>query len=97
MSGGPWRRRAASRQILFDEFTSTETVPDPADRSADHAEVNELLGRLPRRQRTAIVLHYYSGWSDQLSSTPDLRWTDFSPAASLDDTSTWFPATIAIP
>ncbi len=59
-----WRRRAAARQILFDEITPPGIVADPADRSADYAEVSALLDLLPRRQRTAVVLRYYSDLTD---------------------------------
>lgn len=58
-----WRRRT-SRQILCDEVEPAGSAPDPAERSGNHAQVSALLAGLPRRQRTAVVLRYYSDLSD---------------------------------
>ncbi len=36
-------------------------------------------------------------WTNKISPVADLRWAAFMPAASMDDTSTWFDASVAIP
>jgi hypothetical protein len=37
------------------------------------------------------------GWSPNLQLTPGRQWADFDPATSMDDVTTWFDATVAIP
>ena len=58
-----WRRRAA-RQILRADVYPDRSEPDLAERSGNHHQVVALLASLPPRQRTAMVLRYFSGLSD---------------------------------
>ena len=57
---GSWLRRV----VLRGDSPEPPIVPDHADRSADRDEMWEWLGRLPRRQRAALVLRYYENLSD---------------------------------
>ena len=38
--------------------------PDPADRCVERQALLAEMAKLPRRQRTALVLRYYAGFSD---------------------------------
>lgn len=58
-----WRRadaqgRAYVRAATWDDLTDAE-----AQRTTDAIAVSSALGRLPERQRMAVVLHYYEGLS----------------------------------
>ncbi len=57
---GSWLRRV----VLRAEPIEPPAVADHADASADRDEMWELLARLPRKQRAALVLRYYEGLSD---------------------------------
>jgi len=53
-----WRRKW-SRQVSRPEVALDRTVPDPADRIVQRDDLAERIGRLPARQRAAIVLRFY--------------------------------------
>jgi RNA polymerase sigma-70 factor (sigma-E family) len=53
-----FRRRAVERRFLARE-AEPEPVPGPEGTSVDRRTVLDALGRLPQRQRAAIVLRYY--------------------------------------
>jgi RNA polymerase sigma factor (sigma-70 family) len=57
---GSWLRRV----ILRAQPVEPPAVPDHADANADRDQMWMWLGRLPRRQRAALVLRYYEGLSD---------------------------------
>ncbi len=58
-----WRRRW-SRVVPRPEITVTDQHPDPAIELADREELLAELAKLPRRQRTILVLRYYEGQTD---------------------------------
>jgi len=60
MRRGSWLRRV----VLRGQPVEPPAVPDHADASADRDQMWAWLGRLPRRQRAALVLRYYEGLSD---------------------------------
>jgi RNA polymerase sigma-70 factor (sigma-E family) len=61
-----WRRRWYQRSVRpVGEPTTVEPVADPTGRIADRAELTDLLGRLSRQQRAAIVLRYFEDLSDE--------------------------------
>src|SRR5204863_5492115 len=53
-----FRRRAVERRFLARE-AEPQPVPGPERNSVDRRTVLDALGRLPQRQRAAIVLRYY--------------------------------------
>lgn len=57
---GSWLRRV----VLRADVAEPPAVADHADASADRDQMWIWLGRLPRRQRAALVLRYYEGLSD---------------------------------
>lgn len=58
-----WRRKW-SRQVPRPEIAITDTAPDHATGYADRDHLVSELARLPRRQRTVLVLRYYGGNTD---------------------------------
>jgi RNA polymerase sigma-70 factor (sigma-E family) len=58
-----WRRKWA-RQVPRPEITLTDTTPDHATGLADRDHLVSELAKLPRRQRTVLVLRYYGGNTD---------------------------------
>ena len=58
-----WRRKW-SRQVPRSEINLTDTAPDPATGLADRDQLISELAKLPRRQRTVLVLRYYGGNTD---------------------------------
>jgi RNA polymerase sigma factor (sigma-70 family) len=60
-----WRRRSW-RLILSgaDSYDVGCASPDPADGYAERQALLAEMVKLPRRQRTALVLRYYEGFSD---------------------------------
>jgi RNA polymerase sigma-70 factor (sigma-E family) len=58
-----WRRKWA-RVIPRAEVTDERTVPDHADRQADHDDLERRLDQLPGKQGAVIVLRYYEGLAD---------------------------------
>ena len=61
-----WRRRSW-RVVLSGANSGIEGLPTP-DPAASYAEREAMLAeltKLPRRQRTVVVLRYYEGLSDQ--------------------------------
>lgn len=58
-----WRRKWA-RIVPRAEIMPTGHQADPADNHADREELIAELSKLPRRQRTVLVLRYYCGQSD---------------------------------
>lgn len=61
-----WRR--TSRELVVDEVPERPLAPDGAVEHRD--EILQLLQRLPRQQRTVVVLRYYQDLSEQ--QTADL-------------------------
>jgi RNA polymerase sigma-70 factor (sigma-E family) len=59
-----WRRRLARTAPRADVELGGEHVADGAQEHAERDEMIRRLTRLPRRQRTAVVLRYYAGLSD---------------------------------
>jgi RNA polymerase sigma-70 factor (sigma-E family) len=61
-----WRRRvrAAAHLERHSQLIHAEP-PDEQSRVEDRVVVRDLLGRLPRRQRAAVVLRYYADYSDE--------------------------------
>lgn len=62
------RRRMVARRYqpkLFDG----DSVPDDTGRSVDRAVLADVLARLPRRQREAVVLRYYADFSEAQTAT----------------------------
>lgn len=57
---GSWLRRV----VLRAEPVEPPAVADHADAAVDRDQMWFWLGRLPRRQRAALVLRYYEGLSD---------------------------------
>ncbi len=60
MRRGSWLLRV----VLRPQPVEPPAVPDHADANADRDQIWMWLGRLPRRQRAALVLRYYEGLSD---------------------------------
>lgn len=58
-----WRRRRSVRSVRLGPVPELPT-PDPAEESADRAEVWACLAALPPRQRAVLVLRYYEGLAD---------------------------------
>lgn len=58
-----WRRRVR-RTILMSDVPELLSETDPASQHADRDALVTELARLPRKQRTVIVLRYYGGMSD---------------------------------
>ncbi len=58
-----WRRKL-QRTILMSDVPEYSQVADPASQHADRAVLVAELAKLPRKQRTVIVLRYYAGLSD---------------------------------
>ena len=58
---GSWLRRV----VLRGDPVEPPAVADHADASADRDEMWLWLGRLPRKQRAALVLRYYENLTDQ--------------------------------
>ena len=60
-----WRRRSW-RLIPSGEgdHIAAGASPDPADRCVERQALLGEMAKLPRRQRTALVLRYYEGFSD---------------------------------
>jgi RNA polymerase sigma factor (sigma-70 family) len=57
---GSWLRRV----VLRAEPVEPPAVADHADAAAERDQMWLWLGRLPRKQRAALVLRYYEGLSD---------------------------------
>jgi RNA polymerase sigma-70 factor (sigma-E family) len=57
---GSWLRRV----VLRAEPVEPPAVADHADAAAERDQMWIWLGRLPRKQRAALVLRYYEGLSD---------------------------------
>jgi RNA polymerase sigma-70 factor (sigma-E family) len=60
---GSWLRRVVLRAELSEPL-APPPVADHAEVSADRDQMWLWLGRLPRRQRAALVLRYYESLSD---------------------------------
>src|SRR5258706_15430867 len=60
MHRGSWLRRVVLRAEPI-ETVSADNVAEYAASSADRDQMWLWLGRLPRRQRAALVLRYYEG------------------------------------
>lgn len=58
-----WRRKW-SRIVPRPEIEVTDDTPDHATGLADRDELVAELAKLPRRQRTVLVLRYYGGNTD---------------------------------
>ena len=58
-----WRRKLR-RNILMSDVPELPDAADPASQHADRAALVAELAKLPRKQRTVIVLRYYAGLSD---------------------------------
>ncbi len=58
-----WRRKWA-RYVPYAEVDPTAREPDHADALAERSALLGEVGKLPRRQRTVLVLRYYEGLSD---------------------------------
>ena len=59
------RRRRVARQSAWDDAAAAALVVD--DRTGEHAERDAMLQRLerlPRKQRAAVVLRFYTGLTD---------------------------------
>jgi RNA polymerase sigma-70 factor (sigma-E family) len=59
-----WRRRLKRTVPAADLTDHGGTVSDDTDAHAERDEMIARLGRLPRRQRAAVVLRYYAGLPD---------------------------------
>jgi RNA polymerase sigma-70 factor (sigma-E family) len=59
-----WRRRLARTAPRADVEPVGADIGDGAQEHAERDEMIRRLARLPRRQRTAVVLRYYAGLSD---------------------------------
>ncbi len=62
-----WRRRAVRRMVPSSHEVLDALGPPEADPSAAYDERDAMLARLdrlPRKQRAAVVLRYYEGYSD---------------------------------
>ena len=58
-----WRRRIR-RIVLVSSVPERPDVADPATQQADREALVAELTKLPRKQRTVIVMRYYGGFSD---------------------------------
>ncbi len=58
-----WRRKWA-RYVPYAEVEPSVREPDHADALAERSALLGEVGKLPRRQRTVLVLRYYEGLSD---------------------------------
>jgi RNA polymerase sigma-70 factor (sigma-E family) len=58
-----WRRKW-SRIVPRPDVVVTDDTADPATNLADRDELVTELAKLPRRQRTVLVLRYYGGHTD---------------------------------
>ncbi|GAB2682132.1 SigE family RNA polymerase sigma factor [Kribbella swartbergensis] len=58
-----WRRKW-SRYVPRAEIFQDEHTVDHADQTADRDQLMTELAKLPRRQRTVLVLRYYGGLTD---------------------------------
>jgi RNA polymerase sigma-70 factor (sigma-E family) len=58
-----WRRRLR-RTILMSDVPEPPSEVDPASQHAERDALVAELAKLPRKQRTVIVLRYYGGFSD---------------------------------
>lgn len=58
-----WRRKWA-RLVPQATLPEAGSEPDPAGRLADRAQLVGEIARLPRRQRTVLVMRYYGGMTD---------------------------------
>jgi RNA polymerase sigma-70 factor (sigma-E family) len=59
-----WRRRLFRTTPRAEVEDDTPEVGDGADERAERDAMIRRLARLPRRQRTAVVLRYYAGLPD---------------------------------
>lgn len=57
-------RRTLRRNILMSDVPELPNAADPASQHADRDALVAELAKLPRKQRTVIVLRYYGGLSD---------------------------------
>jgi RNA polymerase sigma-70 factor (sigma-E family) len=62
------RRRAAGREIAYEEVPEQVDPYDAAERLADHDQIWAGLRYLPERQRAALVLRFFEGTSDEESA-----------------------------
>ncbi len=60
-----FRRLALERREAAKRSGDTRGGRDAVEQIADHAVVVEALARLPRRQRTAVVLRYWNDLSER--------------------------------
>jgi RNA polymerase sigma-70 factor (sigma-E family) len=63
-----WRRRRAAKDVATEHAALDVLGPPSADTTSGYDERDAMLRRialLPRKQRAAIVLRYYDGYSDQ--------------------------------
>jgi RNA polymerase sigma factor (sigma-70 family) len=60
-----WRRRVLRTAVRSDVADLLAPAGDHAEAHADHALLVAELGRLPAKQRAALVLRYYEGLSFQ--------------------------------
>jgi RNA polymerase sigma-70 factor (sigma-E family) len=60
-----WHRRLARTAPHADVDVTSASVSDGSEAHAERDEMIRRLGRLPRRQRAAVVLRYYAGLSDR--------------------------------
>lgn len=58
-----WRRRVR-RIVLVSSVPEVSDDADPATQQADRDALVAELTKLPRKQRTVIVMRYYGGFSD---------------------------------
>jgi RNA polymerase sigma factor (sigma-70 family) len=58
-----WRRKWA-RLVPQAVVEDDAREPDPARQLTDRAQLVGEIARLPRRQRSAVVMRYYGGMSD---------------------------------
>ena len=63
-----WRRRLR-RNVLMSDVPERPHEVDAASQHADRDALVAELAKLPRKQRTVIVLRYYGGFSDQEIAT----------------------------
>ncbi|RZS31421.1 RNA polymerase sigma-70 factor (sigma-E family) [Herbihabitans rhizosphaerae] len=62
-----WRRRKASTVVPLSPDVLAEVVPSLADQAHQFDERDAMIGKiskLPRKQRVALALRYYCGYSD---------------------------------
>jgi RNA polymerase sigma factor (sigma-70 family) len=56
-----WRRRRVRTVLSPDLLALAGSTEDHSTQHAERAQLLAELGRLPRKQRAALVLHYYEG------------------------------------